>query len=167
MTVRVRLTRHHPLLLWCCVYCDATPPLMGCLPPLSLSPAPYTIITFPFLFAVMFGDMGHGALMTCAALYLVLRESRLMAQKSDNEVWIHGDHLTPPLPHLRPCTRSCTSQMHLSLCGRCIDLTWVYWRRLFCGRCSTWSLPAVTSSCWWEYSRSTLGSFTTTASPSH
>lgn len=53
-----------------------------------LSPvtAPYTIITFPFLFAVMFGDMGHGVLMTCAALYLVIRESRLLAQKSDNEV---------------------------------------------------------------------------------
>lgn len=49
-------------------------------------PAPYTIITFPFLFAVMFGDMGHGLLMTCAALYLVIRESRLLAQKSDNEV---------------------------------------------------------------------------------
>lgn len=49
--------------------------------------APYTIITFPFLFAVMFGDMGHGVLMTCIALYLVIRESRLVAQKSDNEVW--------------------------------------------------------------------------------
>lgn len=48
--------------------------------------APYTIITFPFLFAVMFGDMGHGLLMTCGALYLVIRESRLLAQKSDNEV---------------------------------------------------------------------------------
>lgn len=90
------------------MYCDATPPLMGCLPPLSLSPAPYTIITFPFLFAVMFGDMGHGALMTCAALYLVLRESRLMAQKSDNEVRIHRGHLAPLLPYLTPCTRSCT-----------------------------------------------------------
>uniref|UniRef100_A0AAQ4Q633 V-type proton ATPase subunit a n=1 Tax=Gasterosteus aculeatus aculeatus TaxID=481459 RepID=A0AAQ4Q633_GASAC len=52
----------------------------------EINPAPYTIITFPFLFAVMFGDMGHGVLMTCAALYLVLRESRLMAQKNDNEV---------------------------------------------------------------------------------
>jgi len=56
--------------------------------PASMFPAPYTIITFPFLFAVMFGDLGHGTLMTCAALYLVLRESRLMAQKNDNEVWI-------------------------------------------------------------------------------
>uniref|UniRef100_A0A8C8DE36 V-type proton ATPase subunit a n=1 Tax=Oryzias sinensis TaxID=183150 RepID=A0A8C8DE36_9TELE len=44
----------------------------------EINPAPYTIITFPFLFAVMFGDLGHGALMTSAALYLVLRESRLM-----------------------------------------------------------------------------------------
>uniref|UniRef100_A0A8C9YCC5 V-type proton ATPase subunit a n=1 Tax=Sander lucioperca TaxID=283035 RepID=A0A8C9YCC5_SANLU len=54
----------------------------------EINPAPYTIITFPFLFAVMFGDLGHGVLMTCAALYLVLRENRLMAQKNDNEVWI-------------------------------------------------------------------------------
>ncbi|XP_040047616.1 V-type proton ATPase 116 kDa subunit a isoform X1 [Gasterosteus aculeatus] len=53
----------------------------------EINPAPYTIITFPFLFAVMFGDMGHGVLMTCAALYLVLRESRLMAQKNDNEMF--------------------------------------------------------------------------------
>ncbi|KAM9392336.1 V-type proton ATPase 116 kDa subunit a isoform 2-T2 [Pholidichthys leucotaenia] len=53
----------------------------------EINPAPYTIITFPFLFAVMFGDLGHGILMTCAALYLVLRESRLMAQKSDSEIF--------------------------------------------------------------------------------
>ncbi|XP_073349946.1 V-type proton ATPase 116 kDa subunit a isoform X2 [Pagrus major] len=53
----------------------------------EINPAPYTIITFPFLFAVMFGDLGHGALMTCAALYLVLRESRLMSQKNDNEMF--------------------------------------------------------------------------------
>ncbi|XP_073345721.1 V-type proton ATPase 116 kDa subunit a isoform X9 [Pagrus major] len=53
----------------------------------EINPAPYTIITFPFLFAVMFGDMGHGLLMTCAALYLVIRESRLLSQKSDNEMF--------------------------------------------------------------------------------
>uniref|UniRef100_A0A7N9AM82 V-type proton ATPase subunit a n=1 Tax=Mastacembelus armatus TaxID=205130 RepID=A0A7N9AM82_9TELE len=53
----------------------------------EINPAPYTIITFPFLFAVMFGDMGHGVVMTCAALYLVIRESRLLAQKSDNEMF--------------------------------------------------------------------------------
>ncbi|KAM4623365.1 V-type proton ATPase 116 kDa subunit a isoform 15-T15 [Polymixia lowei] len=53
----------------------------------EINPAPYTIITFPFLFAVMFGDMGHGVLMTSAALYLVIRESRLLSQKSDNEMF--------------------------------------------------------------------------------
>uniref|UniRef100_A0A8C8A1N1 V-type proton ATPase subunit a n=1 Tax=Oryzias sinensis TaxID=183150 RepID=A0A8C8A1N1_9TELE len=53
----------------------------------EINPAPYTIITFPFLFAVMFGDMGHGLLMLCAALYLVLRESRILAQKIDNEMF--------------------------------------------------------------------------------
>ncbi|XP_070836840.1 V-type proton ATPase 116 kDa subunit a isoform X1 [Chaetodon trifascialis] len=53
----------------------------------EINPAPYTIITFPFLFAVMFGDLGHGVLMTSAALYLVLRESRLIAQKNDNEMF--------------------------------------------------------------------------------
>uniref|UniRef100_A0A6Q2ZK71 V-type proton ATPase subunit a n=1 Tax=Esox lucius TaxID=8010 RepID=A0A6Q2ZK71_ESOLU len=53
----------------------------------EINPAPYTIITFPFLFAVMFGDMGHGVLMTCAALYLVLRESRILSQKTENEMF--------------------------------------------------------------------------------
>lgn len=48
--------------------------------------APYTIITFPFLFAVMFGDCGHGMVMLMAALWMVLNERHLLAQKSTNEV---------------------------------------------------------------------------------
>ncbi|NXX57278.1 VPP1 ATPase, partial [Scopus umbretta] len=52
----------------------------------EINPAPYTIITFPFLFAVMFGDFGHGILMTLIAVWMVLRESRILSQKSDNEV---------------------------------------------------------------------------------
>ncbi|XP_059686285.1 V-type proton ATPase 116 kDa subunit a 1 isoform X28 [Gavia stellata] len=53
----------------------------------EINPAPYTIITFPFLFAVMFGDFGHGILMTLIAVWMVLRESRILSQKSDNEIW--------------------------------------------------------------------------------
>lgn len=42
----------------------------------EVNPAPFTIITFPFLFAVMFGDIGHGILMTLFAAYLVRNEKR-------------------------------------------------------------------------------------------
>lgn len=51
--------------------------------------APYTIITFPFLFAVMFGDIGHGFLMALFAGWMVLREKPLAAKKSDNEVMLY------------------------------------------------------------------------------
>ncbi|MGH0141494.1 UNVERIFIED_CONTAM: hypothetical protein FKN15_068491 [Acipenser sinensis] len=53
----------------------------------EINPAPYTIITFPFLFAVMFGDFGHGILLTCFAAWLVFRESRILSQRSDNEMF--------------------------------------------------------------------------------
>lgn len=53
----------------------------------EINPAPYTIVTFPFLFAVMFGDCGHGMVMLMAALWMVLNERRLLAQKSTNEIW--------------------------------------------------------------------------------
>ncbi|KAM6449513.1 V-type proton ATPase 116 kDa subunit a 1 isoform 1-T3 [Liasis olivaceus] len=53
----------------------------------EINPAPYTIITFPFLFAVMFGDFGHGILMTLFAVWMVIRESRILSQKNDNEIF--------------------------------------------------------------------------------
>ncbi|KAF3819392.1 hypothetical protein GH733_013542 [Mirounga leonina] len=62
----------------------------------EMNPAPYTIITFPFLFAVMFGDCGHGVVMLLAALWMVLNERRLLSQKTNNEIWntfFHGRYL--------------------------------------------------------------------------
>ncbi|KAJ3666742.1 hypothetical protein Zmor_002174 [Zophobas morio] len=53
----------------------------------EMNPAPYTIITFPFLFAVMFGDLGHGSLMAIFGAWMVLKEKPLAAKKSDNEIW--------------------------------------------------------------------------------
>eukprot|EP00735_Rhodelphis_limneticus_P009068 TRINITY_DN2518_c0_g1::TRINITY_DN2518_c0_g1_i1::g.19327::m.19327 TRINITY_DN2518_c0_g1::TRINITY_DN2518_c0_g1_i1::g.19327 ORF type:complete len:821 (-),score=262.11,sp/Q9SJT7/VHAA2_ARATH/45.57/0.0,V_ATPase_I/PF01496.14/3.8e-259,Vps5/PF09325.5/0.0081,Vps5/PF09325.5/2.8,DUF2216/PF10226.4/0.052,DUF106/PF01956.11/0.49,MutS_III/PF05192.13/1.8e+02,MutS_III/PF05192.13/2.4,CHASE3/PF05227.8/87,CHASE3/PF05227.8/1.8,Sec34/PF04136.10/0.36,Sec34/PF04136.10/3.2e+03,TMPIT/PF07851.8/2e+02,TMPIT/PF07851.8/0.38 TRI len=49
----------------------------------ELNPTPYNIITFPFLFAVMFGDLGHGLLMTMAASYLIYKAPLWKAQKTD------------------------------------------------------------------------------------
>lgn len=45
------------------------------------NPAVMTIVTFPFLFAVMFGDIGHGLLMLMFALWLVVSEKKLEGQK--------------------------------------------------------------------------------------
>ena len=42
-----------------------------------------TIITFPFLFAVMFGDFGHGMLMTMVAIALIVFEKKLLKTKLD------------------------------------------------------------------------------------
>uniref|UniRef100_G3W1Y4 V-type proton ATPase subunit a n=1 Tax=Sarcophilus harrisii TaxID=9305 RepID=G3W1Y4_SARHA len=53
----------------------------------EVNPAPYTIITFPFLFAVMFGDVGHGLLMFLFALAMVLGENRPGMKASQNEIW--------------------------------------------------------------------------------
>lgn len=52
----------------------------------EVNPAPFTIITFPFLFAVMFGDAGHGLIMTLFALWLVIREKQLVNTIAKNEM---------------------------------------------------------------------------------
>ncbi|KAI3679215.1 hypothetical protein L2E82_51589 [Cichorium intybus] len=45
------------------------------------NPGVYTIVTFPFLFAVMFGDWGHGICLLLATLYLISKEKKFYGQK--------------------------------------------------------------------------------------
>ncbi|CAI0377633.1 unnamed protein product [Linum tenue] len=45
------------------------------------NPGVFTIATFPFLFAVMFGDWGHGICLLLATLVFIAREKKLSSQK--------------------------------------------------------------------------------------
>ncbi|KAF7970197.1 hypothetical protein HWV62_24848, partial [Athelia sp. TMB] len=51
----------------------------------EVNPGLISVITFPFLFAVMFGDIGHGCIITAAALYMILTE-RKMARADLGEI---------------------------------------------------------------------------------
>ena len=53
----------------------------------EVNPAVYTIATFPFLFAVMFGDAGHGVIMLAFALFLVFKEDSLAKKAGSNEIF--------------------------------------------------------------------------------
>ncbi|KAJ8937443.1 hypothetical protein NQ314_011832, partial [Rhamnusium bicolor] len=51
------------------------------------NPGLYTIVTFPFLFAVMFGDCGHAIIMAAFGLWMILSEKKILAQKDKSEIF--------------------------------------------------------------------------------
>lgn len=52
----------------------------------EINPGLFTIISFPFLFGVMYGDIGHGTLLTMFGLFLVLNEKRFLQQQKRGEL---------------------------------------------------------------------------------
>jgi len=53
----------------------------------EVNPSVYTIATFPFLFAVMFGDAGHGLIMFSFALWMILAEKSLEKKREISEIF--------------------------------------------------------------------------------
>jgi V-type H+-transporting ATPase subunit a len=49
----------------------------------EVNPGIFAVITFPFLFAVMFGDIGHGILAFLAASVMILYEKKLLKSGLD------------------------------------------------------------------------------------
>lgn len=52
----------------------------------EVNPALYTIITFPFLFAVMFGDAGHGLILTIVGATMVIGEKTQAKTSKQSEI---------------------------------------------------------------------------------
>ncbi|KAL0248155.1 hypothetical protein GEMRC1_003391 [Eukaryota sp. GEM-RC1] len=47
----------------------------------EINPALFSLITFPFLFSLMFSDIGHGLMMAVAAWFLISQEKKLEGKK--------------------------------------------------------------------------------------
>ncbi|RKP26287.1 V-type ATPase, V0 complex, 116kDa subunit family [Syncephalis pseudoplumigaleata] len=61
----------------------------------EVNPGLFTVISFPFLFALMFGDLGHGAIMAAFAAWICVRERKL-AHLANDELFgmvYHGRYI--------------------------------------------------------------------------
>jgi V-type H+-transporting ATPase subunit a len=65
----------------------------------EVNPGVFTIVTFPFLFGMMFGDVGHGIMLFIFAVYLCIKEDTFSKMKL-NEV-----RLTTRLSLERQCLK--------------------------------------------------------------
>jgi V-type H+-transporting ATPase subunit a len=52
----------------------------------EVNPGAFAIIFFPFLFGIMFGDVGHGSMLLLLALAFIVNEKKLLKTKLDDIV---------------------------------------------------------------------------------
>jgi V-type H+-transporting ATPase subunit a len=50
------------------------------------NPALFTIVTFPFLFGVMYGDVGHGMIVMLGALFMICNEKKYLEQQRNGTI---------------------------------------------------------------------------------
>lgn len=90
----------------------------------EINPTLFNIVTFPFLFGVMFGDIGHGLLLFLGSLYMVLNQNELSKNASLKPLlkvkwlflmmgffafyvgWIYNDFLSIPIGIFGTCWKN-------------------------------------------------------------
>jgi V-type H+-transporting ATPase subunit a len=91
----------------------------------EVNPGLFTIITFPFMFGVMFGDIGHGGLILLLAIWLVLKKDEILKTMPDLKTlvktryffllcgffaffngWIYNDFFALPLGIFGSCYKN-------------------------------------------------------------
>ena len=72
----------------------------------EINPGAFAIVLFPFLFAIMFGDLGHGFVLLLVAAYFIRNEAALGKQELDDIIgMMYGGRYarcTSPPPPVRP-----------------------------------------------------------------
>ena len=91
----------------------------------EINPGLFTIITFPFMFGVMFGDIGHGGLILILSIWLVLKKDEILKTMPDLKIlvktryfflmcgffaffngWIYNDFFATPLGIFGSCYKN-------------------------------------------------------------
>ena len=91
----------------------------------EVNPGLFTIITFPFMFGVMFGDIGHGGLILLLSIWLVLKKDEILKSMPDLKLlvktryffllcgffaffngWIYNDFFAMPLGIFGSCYKN-------------------------------------------------------------